>query len=264
MATKDKGLLLAAGKMASAWLSTKTFGRHGLCAEQVYPFTGREAVRRVRIAKENTNFLCGLIRLLEVSGDGNLEGAVRKGLDGLRMFLDGECRFGRLIDTESGKVTDPCPRIFENHAAMGVFMDAYLVLHDKKYLEVAEGCAEAWIALQSGDGLYPMLADESLGWNICEIDPHLDFVTALCRLYPLAKKGRYKRSIKAGALAARQFVHDGRVYKKVDFRIGKPMDKMNELKFLGGSIKGLLSAHTALDGVRKIDKESLRMLMRDR
>jgi uncharacterized protein YyaL (SSP411 family) len=262
--TGNKELLLVAEKMANAWLSTKTFKKYGVCAEQVYPFIGKEAVNRAKIAKENTNFLYGLIRLLEVSENAELERSVKIGLAGLSRYLDKRGAFGMFIDTKSGKVRDSCPCMCANHMAIGVFIDAHIVLGEKEYLEIAEKCADLWVGLQLRNGLYPTFLDKRPECNICEIDPHLDFVTALCKLYLLVKRGKYKKSIKSGALAAGHFVRNGMIYNKVDFISGKPVDKMNELKFLGGALKGLMSAYTVLNDVQKVDKELLRMLMRDR
>ena len=80
----------------------------------------------------------------------------------------------------------------------------------------------------------------------------------------MTKKGKYERSIKAGASATKYFIHNGKIYNKIDYRTGKPVDKMNELKYLGGTLKGLMSAYTVLEGFGKVNKELLRMLMRDR
>ncbi len=261
--SRKDAYLEAAKRMAKAWLNTKTFMRHGLFADQVYPLTNRE-VSTARISKENTNMIYGLIRLYEISGEEWVKGGILKCLKALELYRDAQKVYQKVFDTKLDRIVDGNVSITHNHMVLGALIDAYLVLKDRKYLKSAEESADFWIRTQSKNGLFLGCEKGQEKWNYCNIDSHSDFIVILSRLYGLTKRERYMRSIKKAAYALGLFKSGEVFYKIADYETGNILCRTNELKFLGGALKGLLSAYTVLNNVKKIDKETLRLLVRDR
>jgi hypothetical protein len=257
---KSPNYLGAAEKMARAWINTESFRKFGVCVDNYYPLINRPATRYARISKENVNFMTGITRLLEVGNQEWLKGPVSRCVSGLGLFRNSEGAFYSRLDSVSGKVSEKDIGVAEAHMAMGALLDAHIVLKSKEPLKMAEECAEFWIGMQESNGLFPTYA----GKEKCEIDPHMDFVTILSRLYMMKKKKEHKDSLIEGALAISNFMIKEAYCKTVSAKTGKPMLRSNELKFLGGALKGLMSAYTAISGGGNLGKMTLRLIMRDR
>jgi hypothetical protein len=260
----DASYLADALKMARAWTGTETFRSMGIVCDQVMPLTGREAQGFCTLGKMNTNFSCGLLRLAEVSGDGEIIEDAKKNMEGLRAFINPDGTFATAVDKKNGKKTDGKANLALNHMAMGTFLDAHSILGGKKYLETAEECMGYWTQSMTDAGLFPFLNEKVEGWNVCDIDTHADMVTVLSRLYIATRKRKYMDALKTAAGAFSLFAEDGVTFKKIDVRTQKRAGNGNELKYLGGFMKGLLSSLTVLSGSKKVKSETLRLLMRDR
>jgi len=235
--TREETYLNAAKRMAEAWLNTKSFKKYGLFPDQVYPITGMEAGTST-LGKENTNMICGLLRLYEVSGDENLKDKILKWLYGLEFFGSGWV-YQKVFDRKRGRIIDKEVSIIQNHMVMGALLDVSIILKDKQYLKFAEECANYWL-------------NQEPNWDI---DSHADLITMLSRIYDLT--GKYKRSIRELAEDMEKFRSGGIFYKLKG-------GSMGELKYLGGALKGLLSAYTVLNNIKTTDKGTLRLLRRDR
>ncbi len=261
--SRDECCLDAAKKITKAWSGTKTFERYGLFADQVYPVINREA-GTATISKENTNMIYGLLRLYEISGEEWVRDMALKCLKGLELFRDSEGTYQKVFDTKRDSISNNKVSITQNHMVLGALIDAYIILKDKEYLKSAEKCADFWIRTQSENGLFMSCKKNQEKWNQCDIDSHSDFIVVLSRLHGLTGKEKYIKSIRKAVGAIGLFRSNRVFYKIADYKTGNILHRINELKFLGGTLKGLLSAYTVLNNVKKIDKETLRLLLRDR
>ena len=262
--TNETKYLNASKKIAHAWISTPSFRRHGLFVDQVYPFLNREATNIASTGKPNTNMIYGLLRLYELSHEKKIEKVCRRSLQGLKKLETSEGTYMTSYNTHTGQIIDRNVNLTQNHMVIGVLLDAYEIFGKREYLMKAQKCANFWIGTQSSNGLFPLKKPCQNGWERCDIDTNADIITMLCRLHMLSPKKEYLNSIKAGVRGYSFFRAKNSFYQIVDSRNGKPLTKTNELKFLGGALKGLMSAFTVLSKNQKNDNETIRLLMRDR
>jgi hypothetical protein len=252
-----------AKKMAGAWTKTETFRKYGICQDHIMPFFNMKGSRICNLGKPNTNFANGLMRLYGVSGDKKLGETVKKNLEGLTRFKNGDNSYSAGVDAVTGKIQEKKILQTNNHMVMGTFLDAFEVLGKREYLGRAEDCMDFWLGQQHGTGLFPMVIGKKPGWNICNTDTHSDMITIMCRLYMNTRKSKYKKEIRKAMEAYKFFEKDGVMHKEVDIT-GKKVNNKGELKYMGGLLKGLMSSYTILNNIKKIDKGLLRLLMRDR
>ncbi len=260
----EEAYLETAKRMAGAWMGTEAFRKFGICCDQVYPFINREATDTCTLGKMNTNFSCGLIRLASLSKDRRMAEASERNLRGLDLFRNEEGSFHLAVSARTGKVQRRVIRIVQNHMAMGALLDSYEATRKNDRLEKAAACMDYWLDRQSDSGLFQMLGERKGKWMECDIDTHADILTILGRFFLITKKRKYRDAVAKGAKAFSLFEGGDSFYRLVDLRTGKPIGTRNELKFLGGFLKGVMSSYTTLNNIRKIDKEGLRLLMRDR
>lgn len=262
--TKNAFYLENAKRMADAWTGTETFQRYGICCDQVSPLLNRQASQACTLGKMNTNLSNGLIRLCEVSGDKGLEEIVEKNMRGLTLFKNEDNSYSAQVNAKSGKIHDTEVQQVQNHMIMGTFLDAFEVLGKHEYLEMAEDCMDFWLGQQQKTGFFPMKLSKTGNWNVCDMDTHSDITVIMCRLYLITKKPKYRNAVKRSVESFRFFVEKGKIYKEADLLTGKRVSNAGELKYLGGFLKGLVSSCTILKDIKKVDRNLLRLLMRDR
>lgn len=247
-------------KMLKAWSSLKSFKTDGLFADQVWPFLNIEASRKATIGKMNTNMLCGILRLYEVSKDVYIKGVAIKHIEGMKKFIKNNV-FCSVYDVKKRRIADATVNKVKNHMAMGAFLDAYSVLKNKEYLRIVERCASFW-SKGMKDGLFMEASGKEK--NKCSLDGQADMLVIFCRLYMITKNKEYLDVIKEGLKGLKKFESTYSMYNIIDFDTKRAISINNELKFLGGALKGLLSCYTILSKTKKADSTTIELLMRDR
>ena len=261
--TKNKKYIQDAEKMADAWFNTPTFRRHGICCDNVWPVTNRESGYDCNLGKPNTNFSNGVLRLYETTKNKKIKEQAQRNIEGLTLFRNDDGSFASRVNSTTGKISVNSVEQAPNHMVMGTLMDAYQMLGNKRYLSMAEECMDFWLSVQDKSGLFPMRTNGVGDWNICNMDTHADITVMMSRLRLLTGKKKYLEAVERSADAFRYFEKKGKLYMQVDLD-GRKVNSYGELKYLGGFMKGIMSSYTVLKNVKKVDKNMLRLLMRDR
>lgn len=259
--TEEERYLSAAMKIALAWANTNAFRKAGLFPSNIYPILCREC-GDANISKENTNMCYGLLRLFEVSKDQGIKAIAEKAIEGLLRFRLQDGAFSTKINLKDLSITDSAENLTYNHMALGVFLDAFEILGDRKYLETAETGMRKWVPLQSKKGLFPKYVPPKEGWKAIDIDTQGDTLVILSRLLPTSPE--FREPLEKGLPSMFLFRSPKAFYRTIDFDTGEASDSTNELKFIGGAIKGILRSWTALEKDSTLDKDTLRQISRDR
>gem|GEM_PF-6120802 len=258
--SREEKHLDGAMRIARGWCSTKSFRKHSLFPDKILPIFNREG-GTATISKMNTNMLYGLIRLYEVSKSSEIKSMALKSLGGIGRYRKDDGTYMRGFDLRKGTICDRESTVIENHMATGAMLDAYEAFKDRAFLEAAEHWAEKWMGTQSPMGFFPRMGRKR---NHCDIDSHADIIVVMSRLRMLTNRRKYTDPIGSGMEAMGGFITGDTMFNTVDSDTGNPIIKENRIKFLGGALKGIMSAYTALKGKEKIDKMTLKLLMRDR
>jgi rhamnogalacturonyl hydrolase YesR len=142
-----------------------------------------------------------------------------------------------------------------------VYLDAYKVLKDEKYLDVAERCADWYLSRRSEKtGLIP---DGDI--RDAKIDSISDFFVDLVKLYEITKNEIYLECAIQGMRGISTY-HQTEIsfVKSVDFQNGAVIDCINLTKYLGGYLKFLNYLYYVLSGQSALKNSMVWDLIRDR
>lgn len=169
--------------LASAWVETRTFQAHGVFEPRhsvrvpaIQSARRRLSTMRARLFKDNTNLLWGLLTLADATGERRWRQAVDHWLDGfVRHFYGAGMPFA-FLDRELLGYDRSLKAAF---SALDLLVD----LHDAgvgegRTLELAREIAEAWLALQWPNGLFPAAP----GADLDHLDANVDLAVALVKL----------------------------------------------------------------------------------
>lgn len=263
--TGDYRYIEKARNLLNAFIETKAFRKYGIFPDNVYPFiyssTGTSS-----LTKSNTSMISGMLRLYDATQDWALKEEIEHALLGIKsQFTSPEGCFYMSFDLKGGSVKSKIIEKGYNQPVMGNLIDAFMVLGDKEYLGMAEKCAEFWMKNQSDNGLFFERKVGQAGWYRCTLDSFADMVIIMGKLYEITGKKKYRKSVERSGRGFEFFLADnGCLYQSVDSRNGDILGRENELKFLGGALKGMLTAYTVLRGESIFKDSSKILLTRDR
>jgi uncharacterized protein YyaL (SSP411 family) len=256
--------LEAAKKMTRGFTQHPSFRESSMFPDNIYPFIYKSS-RVSSLTKSNTGMTNAILRLYEVSGDDEFREAAEKALGGILKFRTEEGAFFKSYDIGKGGPLDRTVEKGDNQSAMDVLINAYLTMKDKGLLKVAAECADFWCENQEDTGLFNERKKGQDGHGICTLDSQADMSVAVAKIRELTGKGRYKEAIRKSSSGFSMFVErKGALYEAVHPLTGKPVRKDNELKMLGGALKGMMAVHTSLKGKRLLSSRKTVLLTRDR
>lgn len=251
---------------AERWISNRFFKRYGLFRRVEFAapgwisdFIGRLASEPlVRLMKDNSNLVAGLIALYRVHPGKDLKLAILHWLSGLRHWLivDGDTVMMNL----SREFVAYQPDLRAATAAIETLLDVYqYVERDAEWIELAQKIAERWLMARWDNGLLPL----EIGGDSDHIDANLDFAIALVNLSEATGQNRWTV---IGEQIIAQLVNLHELPYGYAFSIneaGKVDDSRIIIKY-----QGLLLKLTLIDRLRySEDHESLkqaRAMLRDR
>ena len=181
--TGEAAPLRAAVALGEAWIGTELFREHGLFGPQRSlrsPLVSRALARRsslgARLFKDNTNLVWGLLALAEATGDDRWRAACERWLSGfVRRFL----HRGVPVSTVDRRLEPGPATLKAAFASVDLLVDLDRAgVGEGRAREVAEEIAQAWIALQWPNGLFP----ETPSADRDHLDANVDMAVALVRL----------------------------------------------------------------------------------
>lgn len=170
---------------AERWISNSFFKRYGLFRRIEFAAPGwvSDVIGRlaseplVRLMKDNSNLVAGLIALYRVRPSKDLKLAILHWLSGLRhwMIVDGDTVMMNL----SREFVPYQPDLRAATAVIETLLDVYqYVERDAEWIDLAHKVAERWLAARWDIGLLPL----EIGGDSDHIDANLDFAIALVNL----------------------------------------------------------------------------------
>ncbi len=286
--TQNETLLPFAEKVATAWLRTESFQKHGLFTFQslsstIKPFfinlllksRAGLTLNTALTSKPNTNLLFGLIALYEKTGDNSVKEAILRWLDSVEKTIKTDDVFYSLFDLKTEKADGISLEI--NHAVIDVLLEIYSKLHNKNAFDLAKKCADFWLKQQHACGLVPegihgkvilpfkKKSIYPLPANTSRLDSQVDFAVILAKLYDLTNQKDYlKASLKIveGILKLHKF--GGGYCEFVNLETLEKQGLIIETKFLTLLMKVLLLLYEIRQGASIYKNTLLTNLIRDR
>lgn len=259
--TKNEEYLKAAEKIVNAWIDTTEFKNSGLFPDNIMPLFCKPIKPKSSVMKTNTNMISSLIKLYEIKKDSKLLENLVFSLNSLsKQRRKGE-EFYTSYNLWKNKPYDLSIDLNMNNSAIMVYIDAYRVLRDEKYLDIAERCAEWYLNRRSEKtGLVP---DGDSPY--AKLDTVSDFFVNLLKLYEITENNSYLECAIQGMRGISKY-HQTEIsfIKSVDFQNGKVTDPINETKYLGGYLKFLDYLYYILNGQSALESPTVWDLIRDR
>lgn len=285
--TGDDSFLEISNKMASGWIETDFFKRYGLFSFEVIPsafgFLARGVfewktgfnIHTAMTMKSNTNILFGLLSLYSMNREHYLKESIHKWMDSLSKITDEKGRFYSFWDPRVGQ-----PEVINletNHAVADVLVEGYLMLGNKRILDLVEKNVRSWMDLQTSSGLIANGVDEAVPLfditgkrkyieaGISRLDSQTDFSALLLKLYLITGKKVYYEAagkILEGVLDRHRFKNG--FVEFVDLGSGEKSGFVIETKYLALLLKFFLLYSEISEGRANIKDEMLMHLIRDR
>jgi len=288
--TGEDSFLDTAARIANAWIKSEYFEKHGLFSFQTLSSRFSPAPRIIEyilnrrtslnfnssyMMKHNTNMIFGLMKAYQLTNDHGFLEAIEKWLKSLEeKMLNDSSMFYSLWNSQTKKPTNIT--LESNHAILDVLLENYVQSKETKWLDLAENCADSWLALQRDSGLIPegpekvkfLLRKRSipeLPMHFSRLDSQVDFAIVLLKLHELTGKRGYYDScfrILDGVLVKHRF--ENGLCEFVDIKTEEKYGKTIETKFLTLFIKLPIVCYEALQGKRIYENPTLANLIRDR
>ncbi len=200
-ATGDHRYLDWSSFLADGWIKTPYFQSNGLFASTVCvgprvasPVLSRFALRRVRLFKDNTNMMWGLLAVAQATGERRFTDAIETWLAGFERHFWNRGRVWLWID-RLGNGREPSLKAA--FSSMDLLCDLHHAgIGDGRALVLASAIGDYWLGIQWSNGLFP----EFPGGSTDHLDANVDMVGALTKLATLSGQTIYREAAVACAL----------------------------------------------------------------
>jgi hypothetical protein len=210
----------------------------------VFPKNIRQRTREVKLMKNNTNTIFGLIELYKTKPEAYLKVGIDQWIRAVetKLMNDEGGVHGTAIKTKDGWDLKPV-ELTPNFAVLDCLCDAYHVFKDESYLKLAVRMGDYWLSKQSKEtGLLPLFPDEAPD---SYLDSETDMLVAFHKLAELTGDKRYKESADGIMDGILKHHHaEGGYYLKVDINTGKPTQEHFKTKFITLFLKALILYET--------------------
>jgi uncharacterized protein YyaL (SSP411 family) len=273
LSTKNKKYLDYAQIIANFWINTREFKKTGLFMRAYHPWfkfvTRYFRWHYTKPMKDNTNLLFGLIQLYKITGDDKFRKSILHFFDNVYKLKDKDQEaYCFWYDFKKDEISDSSLVLTQNHPVIDVFIEAYIVLNDKKYLDKAIGCTDFWLSKKNKKtGLIPEIIKSGKIINPnTRIDSFIDLHTICLKLYDITKDKKYLDESKSALDALfKYFVsEDNWWFESVDSTTGKGISNLNEIKFVGLPIRFYMLLNHILNGEGIYNNKEIYYLIRDR
>lgn len=251
--------LNAARDVLESWCSLTVFERTGMFPDHVVPLLKFSVKPKSSIMKTNTNMISALLRASLFYR--SMRHAACKALDAMCAMRREDGVFYSSYDPVKRRICDDSVKLHMNHSAVMVLIDAYRILKDDQYLEVADECISWYLnRMNKKTGLVP--DGDSIN---AKLDSISDFFVNVIKMYEITGEDKYLDMAKYGFFGISKYYRtDVSFVKVVDSSSGRVVNEINETKYLGGYLKFITYLYYILKGNRAYVDDLMWDMIRDR
>ncbi|HEC35043.1 MAG TPA: hypothetical protein ENI39_00740 [Anaerolineae bacterium] len=246
--TRQEKYLRWAREIADQWLSDPFYQEFGLfpiasignvtTLKLICPLLvscQKDRLYKVRVFKDNTNFVASLFALYEETRDRQIATEIARWLQQVSSRLvddDGGVHMEWVPGGELGRVESSSFQIID------LMCDIHRLLDSSDALALASRVADFWLSQQGATGLFPYYAGETATSS----DTQTDMSVALLKLAELSEEEKYYEAALKGLQGIAKFhYYPFGMANSVDINSGKVLDTVSKTKFYALSLKGWIA-----------------------
>lgn len=270
----------AALEVLDYWTSRWEFVENGLLPDGIFPYVGYPAKKFGRFMKTNSNVLHACLAAHRITRNLIWRKHAEWGVECWLDFRGPDGTIPKIVHSRTGEVLVQTRELTQHFTLIDLLLDLFHLEGGELFLEAAVKVAEPWLALYSELKLIPegMRDDDvevelsftgvplpaKLSWRATKLDQMSDMGVSLLKLAEKTKNESLKqRAIESILALAKTHRTDNSFVSAVDYETGAVLRSTNWTKYLGGYLKGLLAAHSVLNG-QSLFEEKVWFLLRDR
>lgn len=246
-------------RMFDYWINTRQFKSTGFFSGGDLPFPNYMVKPLSLMVKNNSNMLFGLLEAYRQTRESRYLEAVIHGLSSIARLQTAEGGFPKAFNINRKEVTIPEIELDQNFNLLDLFLETSRITHDTSYLEIAQRGFNFWLNLLDSDtGLIsegpagqkveiskelPLLNRGGKESNICKIDQASDMSVEFCKFGELTHNEQYiNKSIQLLESIWKYHKSTHSIAQVTNSRTGAVVTSTNITKYIGGYLKGLVSA----------------------
>ena len=252
-------------RMFDYWISTRQFKETGFFSGGDFPYPNYMVKPLSFMVKNNSNMLLGLLEAYRQTRESRYLDAVKHGLRSIAKLQTPEGAFPKAFNIRRKEVTIPEVELDQNFNILDLFLETSRMTRDNSYMEIAQKGFNYWEnLLDSNTGLIaegpagqkveiskelPLHNRGGRESNICKIDQASDMSVEFCKFGELTSQDRYiNNSIKLLESIWKYHKSTHSIAQITNSQTGAIVTSTNITKYVGGYLKGLVSALVLIKG----------------